>query len=213
MSFVIGIIDYGMGNLRSVQKALERLGASAEIVNRPDRIAEFDSLILPGVGAFRDAIHELQQQQFVQPLRDAVDSGKPLLGICLGMQLLFDRSYEDGDYAGLGFIRGDVVRFEPEPELKIPHMGWNSLEFVPHPLLEGLSPGDFVYFVHSYHVRPEREDVRVATTCHGSQRFVSIVNQANIYATQFHPEKSQQVGLKILQNFIGISLARQGVAS
>lgn len=210
---MIGIIDYGMGNLRSVQKALERLGAKAEIVSHPDRILEFTSLILPGVGAFRDAIHELHEQQFVQPLREYVETGKPLLGICLGMQLLFDRSYEDGDYTGLGLIQGDVVRFEPEPGLKIPHMGWNSLEFSPHPLLKGLQSGDFVYFVHSYHVRPTNPQVCVATTCHGTQRFVSIVNQDNVYATQFHPEKSQQVGLRILQNFIEISVASETVTS
>ncbi|WP_437231133.1 imidazole glycerol phosphate synthase subunit HisH [Planctomicrobium sp. SH661] len=202
---MIGIIDYGMGNLRSVQKALERLGHSAEIVSQSQRLSEFTGLILPGVGAFRDAIAELQRQDFVNPIHDYIASGQPLLGICLGMQLLFDRSYEDGDYQGLGVIPGEVVRFQPEPGLKIPHMGWNSLEFDrENPLLRGVRPGDYVYFVHSYHVCPQDADVVTARTRHGSQTFVSIVNQRNVYATQFHPEKSQQVGLQILKNFVNL---------
>lgn len=210
---MIGIIDYGMGNLRSVQKGLEWLGTSARILTDPSEIPGCTRLILPGVGAFRDAVHELHHQQFVQPLLDYVESGKPLLGICLGMQLLFDRSYEDGDYAGLGIIPGEVIRFQPEPGLKIPHMGWNSLEFAPHVLLKGVSAGDFVYFVHSYHVCPNDPDVIVATTCHGSQRFVSIVNHRNVFATQFHPEKSQQVGLQILKNFIDLPVSAPTVTS
>jgi len=201
---VIGIIDYGMGNLRSVQKALERLGARAEIISNPCQLLDYSSVILPGVGAFRDAIHELHKQDFVTPIQDYTQSGKSLLGICLGMQLLFDRSFEDGDYEGLGIIKGDVVRFEPEPDLKIPHMGWNSLEFAAngHPLLNGLQAGSYVYFVHSYYVRPASPAVITAQTRHGSQKFVSMVNQSNVYATQFHPEKSQQVGLRILKNFV-----------
>lgn len=206
---MIGIIDYGMGNLRSVQKAIERLGTTAEIVSQAESLQDFSSLILPGVGAFRDAIAQLNSQHFVSAIRDYVDSERPLLGICLGMQLLFDRSYEDGEYEGLGIIAGDVVRFHSEPGLKIPHMGWNSLEFstaAAHPLLTGLQSGDYVYFVHSYHVRPENPIVVTARTCHGKQTFVSMVHQANVFATQFHPEKSQQVGLQILKNFVDLEI-------
>jgi glutamine amidotransferase len=199
---MIGIIDYGMGNLRSVQKALEHLGVPAEIATRPAELASLDALILPGVGAFRDAIAELHRKNFVPAIHEFAASGKPFLGICLGMQLLFDRSFEDGDYEGLGLIAGDVVRFQQEPDLKIPHMGWNSLEIAQnHPLLQGIESGDYVYFVHSYHVRPEDPGVVLARTHHGSQSFVSIVGRGNVMATQFHPEKSQRVGLRLLSDF------------
>ncbi|SFH87466.1 imidazole glycerol phosphate synthase subunit HisH [Planctomicrobium piriforme] len=199
---MIGIIDYGMGNLRSVQKAFEHLGTPAEFVASPRELQDLDGVILPGVGAFRDAIAELRRHDFVSAIHDYVACGRPLLGICLGQQLLFDRSYEDGEYEGLGLIAGDVIRFQSEPGLKIPHMGWNSLEVTrPHPLLAEISTGDYVYFVHSYHVRPTDENVVLAHTRHGHQAFASIVGQGNITATQFHPEKSQRVGLKLLQNF------------
>ncbi|WP_437201727.1 imidazole glycerol phosphate synthase subunit HisH [Planctomicrobium sp. SH664] len=199
---MIGIIDYSMGNLRSVQKALEHLGQPAEILTSPQSFPQLEGLILPGVGAFRDAIHELHRQDFVSPLRDYVASGRPLLGICLGMQLLFDCSYEDGEYEGLGLVAGEVVRFRPEPGLKIPHMGWNEIApVIPHPLFQGIEPGDSVYFVHSYHVVPRNSAVTAAQTTHGSQTFASIIAQDNIVAMQFHPEKSQQVGLRLLQNF------------
>jgi len=206
---VIGIIDYGMGNLRSVQKALERLGGRAEFISSPSQLANCPSVILPGVGAFRDAIRELHRQDFVAAIQDYAQSGRSLLGICLGMQLLFDRSFEDGDYEGLGIIKGDVVRFHPEPGLKIPHMGWNSLEFAAneHPLLNGLSTESYVYFVHSYYVRPASPQVITAQTQHGSQKFVSMIGQSNVFAAQFHPEKSQQVGLRILKNFVNLNIA------
>lgn len=202
---MIGIIDYGMGNLRSVEKALEMLGAETLISPSPAELAHVEKLILPGVGAFRDAIHDLRQKGWEQPLRDHLAAGRPLLGICLGLQLLFDVSYEDGEFEGLGLVAGEVRRFQPEPELKIPHMGWNSLEIVhPNPLLEGIQAGDHVYFVHSYHVVPEDESVIATRTQHGTQSFASSIAKDNLYAVQFHPEKSQRVGLKLLQNFANL---------
>jgi glutamine amidotransferase len=198
---MIQIIDYGMGNLRSVQKAFEKLGHEAAICTDPSALAGADRVVLPGVGAFRDAISQLREQGFVGPLLDYIESDRPLLGICLGLQLLFDVSYEDGEYAGLGVIPGQVVRFTSEPGLKIPHMGWNGLDITcPNPLLAGIENGDHVYFVHSYYVVPHDQQVIAATTTHG-RPFVSMIARGNLFATQFHPEKSQQVGLKLLQNF------------
>jgi glutamine amidotransferase len=198
---MIGIVDYGMGNLRSVQKGLERVGANARICTRPEDIAAIDRLILPGVGAFRDAIGELQRQEFIAPIQAHINAGKPFLGICLGLQLLFDVSFEDGEYEGLKIVPGQVVRFKSQPDLKIPHMGWNNLNVTrPNPLLAGIEDRPFVYFVHSYHVVPKDRAVVAATTDHGGE-FVSMIWKDNIHATQFHPEKSQRVGLKILENF------------
>lgn len=202
---MIGIIDYGMGNLRSVQKALEHLDVEARILTSPNEIADVSGVILPGVGAFRDAISELVRHDFVNAIKDVVAEEKPLLGICLGQQLLFETSYEEGTYEGLGILAGDVVRFEPEPGLKIPHMGWNALSLQGEsPLFEGLASGDYVYFVHSYYVRPQDETVIAATTQHGSQTFVSAVASGNLFATQFHPEKSQRIGLHLLENFANL---------
>lgn len=201
---MIQIIDYGMGNLRSVQKACEKLGHSAEICTQPEQVAGARKLILPGVGAFRDAIAQLKEHRLVEAIRDHVDAGKPFLGICLGLQLLFDVSYEDGEYEGLGIIPGQVVRFESRPGLKIPHMGWNSLQIErANPLLEGLHDGDHVYFVHSYHVVPEEDSVVATRTDHGGP-FVSMIARDNLFATQFHPEKSQRVGLQLLENFANL---------
>ncbi|MFV0442526.1 MAG: imidazole glycerol phosphate synthase subunit HisH [Planctomycetaceae bacterium] len=198
----IGIIDYGMGNLRSVQKACERLGVRAEICPTPDELRGHAKWILPGVGAFRDAIAALRQHGFEEPIREHVQRDRPLLGICLGLQLLFDRSYEDGEHTGLKIVRGEVMRFESQPGLKIPHMGWNSLQIErPNPLLEGVSAGEHVYFVHSYHVVPQEADVVATRTDHG-RPFVSMIARGQLYATQFHPEKSQRVGLRLLENFI-----------
>jgi imidazole glycerol-phosphate synthase subunit HisH len=202
---MIGIIDYGMGNLRSVQKAFEKHSAPARFLTRPDELGQVDAAVLPGVGAFRDAIGQLRRLGFDQALPDYLETGRPLLGICLGLQLLFDRSYEDGTYEGLGLIAGEVVRFASEPELKIPHMGWNSISIEQdHPLLEGLQSGDHVYFVHSYYVRPVEESVVATRTAHGTQQFVSMIARDNLYATQFHPEKSQRVGLHLLRNFANL---------
>lgn len=201
---MITIVDYGMGNLRSVQKAFEKLGAEARVGTTPADIAAADKIVLPGVGAFRDAIRELRRQGLVAPILEHVRADKPFLGVCLGLQLLFDVSYEDGQWEGLGVIPGKVVRFENQPGLKIPHMGWNTLEFArAHPLLDGIPRDASFYFVHSYYVVPAEESVVVARTEHGT-RFVSIVSRGNLFATQFHPEKSQRVGLKLLGNFAAL---------
>jgi len=201
---MIKIVDYGMGNLRSVQKAFEKLGAEAVICSSPADLAKADKLVLPGVGAFRDAIHELRRTGLDQVVRDHIASDRPFLGICLGLQLLFDVSYEDGQWEGLGILAGSVVRFKDQPDLKIPHMGWNTLEMPrPHRLTEGISNGSSVYFVHSYYVVPSDESIIAARTEHGTV-FTSAVARANLFATQFHPEKSQAVGLKLLANFAAL---------
>jgi glutamine amidotransferase len=198
---MIKIVDYGMGNLRSVQKAFEKLGAQAEICANPSELTGAEKLVLPGVGAFRDAIHELRRTGLDKPVRDHIAAGRPFLGICLGLQLLFDVSYEDGQWEGLGVIRGKVVRFEDQPDLKIPHMGWNTLEIAgSHRLFEGIADGSSVYFVHSYYVVPEDDSLIAARSEHGTL-FAAAVARENLFATQFHPEKSQAVGLKLLSNF------------
>ena len=198
---MIKIVDYGMGNLRSVQKAFEKLGVPATICDRADQLADAEKMVLPGVGAFRDAISELRQKGMVEPVLAHIAAGRPLLGICLGLQLLMDVSYEDGQWEGLGVIPGKVVRFEDRAGLKVPHMGWNSLEVAGRQsLLEGLPAEAHFYFVHSYYVVPEDETVIAARTDYGEQ-FVSVIARGNLFATQFHPEKSQRVGLKLLQNF------------
>ncbi|MBT5019960.1 imidazole glycerol phosphate synthase subunit HisH [Planctomicrobium sp.] len=211
---MIGIIDYQMGNLRSVQKALEHLETEATILESPRQLQDVDGIILPGVGAFRDAIGELKRHDFVSAIKDSIEEGTPFLGICLGLQLLFETSYEDGTYEGLGILKGDVVRFEPEPEIKIPHMGWNALNIQrENPLFEGISTGDYVYFVHGYFVRPENKEIIAATTQHGQQTIVSAIAADNLYATQFHPEKSQRVGLHLLKNFASVASQRTMTAS
>jgi imidazole glycerol-phosphate synthase subunit HisH len=201
---MIKIVDYGMGNLRSVQKAFEKIGADAQVVSSPAELAGAEKLVLPGVGAFRDAIAELKRTGLDRPVREHIAADKPFLGICLGLQLLFDVSYEDGQWEGLGVLRGKVVRFADQADLKIPHMGWNSLEFAqPARIFEGVPEGSSVYFVHSYYVVPEDESVIAARTEHGT-RFVSAVAKNNLFATQFHPEKSQGVGLRLLTNFAAL---------
>jgi glutamine amidotransferase len=201
---MIKIVDYGMGNLRSVQKAFEKIGADAQVVSSAADLAGAEKLVLPGVGAFRDAIAELKRTGLDRPVREHIAADKPFLGICLGLQLLFDVSYEDGQWEGLGVLRGRVVRFTDQPDLKIPHMGWNSLEFAqPARIFEGVPEGSSVYFVHSYYVVPEDESVIAARTEHGT-RFVSAVARRNLFATQFHPEKSQSVGLRLLTNFAAL---------
>jgi glutamine amidotransferase len=158
-------------------------------------------LVLPGVGAFRDAIRELKTKDMAGPVKDHIAAGKPFLGICLGLQLLFDVSYEDGEWEGLGIIPGEVTRLQDFPELKIPHMGWNALEIQGNPrVFKDIPNGSHFYFVHSYHVVPQDEAVIAARTTHG-QSFVSVIAQNNLFATQFHPEKSQRWGLKLLKNF------------
>jgi imidazole glycerol-phosphate synthase subunit HisH len=197
----IVIVDYGMANLRSVQKAFEKLGHAAVISSDPNQLSVAAKVVLPGVGAFRDAIGRLREAGFVQPLLEHVRAGKPFLGICLGLQLLFDKSFEDGEYEGLGLIAGDVVRFADLPGLKVPHMGWNQLRFKPGcPLFRGLNDGAAVYFVHSYYAVP-RDSAVVAAEADYPTPFAAAVWQDNILATQFHPEKSQKVGLTMLRNF------------
>jgi glutamine amidotransferase len=201
---MIKIVDYGMGNLRSVQKAFEKIGAEAAIVSRPAQAEGAEKLVLPGVGAFRDAIQELKRTELDRPVREHIAADKPFLGICLGLQLLFDVSYEDGQWEGLGILKGKVVRFADQPDLKIPHMGWNTLDFAkPTRLFEGIPGGSSFYFVHSYHVVPADASVIAARTEHGTQ-FVSAVARNNLFATQFHPEKSQSLGLHLLRNFAAL---------
>lgn len=199
----ITIIDYGMGNLRSVQKAIERVGSSAHITSSKTEIASAAKVILPGVGAFRDAIRALHNHDLVGPVKDFIASDRPFLGICLGLQLLFDLSYEDGEYEGLGIIPGKVRRFELPPEFKIPHMGWNQLCVRDHdnPLFADISRDAWFYFVHSYYVDPDDQSWVAGQTDYGG-KFVSVVRQGNVFATQFHPEKSQAAGLQLLKNFV-----------
>ena len=198
---MIAIIDYQMGNLRSVQKGFERVGYAAVVTSDPDELAKADKIVLPGVGAFPDAIAELRRRELVGPIRQAIDSGKPFLGICLGLQLLFDVGYEGGKHEGLGVLPGEVVRFDLPHEYKVPHMGWNSLEFARRaPIFNGLEEGAHCYFVHSYYVVP-RDEAVIATRTPYPSPFCSAIWRDNLFATQFHPEKSQQQGLRILQNF------------
>jgi glutamine amidotransferase len=199
----IKIIDYGMANLRSVQKAFAEIGETAEIVSTPQQIAQADRLVLPGVGAFCDAIGTLREKNLADPIIEHIKKDKPLLGICLGLQLLFDVGYEDGEHRGLGVLAGKCVRFDVDEtlHLKVPHMGWNQLHMRGEsPLLAGLPAGAGVYFVHGYHVVPDDESVIATTTDYG-RPFVSSIRRGNLMATQFHPEKSQKVGLRILANF------------
>lgn len=198
------IVDYGMANLRSVQKAFEKVGHAAAITSDPEEVARADKLVLPGVGAFRDAIAKLKETGLAEAVRHHIRAGRQFLGICLGLQLLFTRSFEDGEHQGLNLFAGDVVRLPDVPGLKVPHMGWNNLrvrQSAPH--LEGLPADAAVYFVHSYVVVP-RDTVLVATETDYPTPFCSAIWCDNVFATQFHPEKSQRVGLNILHGFAGL---------
>jgi len=198
---MIAIVDYGMGNLRSVQKGFERVGHPAVVTSDAAVLRDASRIVLPGVGAFEDAMAELHRRGLVEPLLEAIHAHKPFLGICLGLQLLFDESYENGRHRGLGLLRGKVVRFEVPKGYSVPHMGWNQLNIVrPCPLLDGLQSGVFMYFVHSYYVVPEEAEVVAATTDY-PEPFCSMIWRKNLAATQFHPEKSQADGLRILKNF------------
>jgi len=211
---MIAVIDYGMGNLRSVQKALERVGQDARITRSAVEIADAAGVVLPGVGAFRDCMHNLDRLGLLGPIRQAIGSGKPFLGICLGLQVLFTVSEEFGVCEGLGVFAGRVVRFPadlPDPaaqtagaRLKVPHMGWNRIEKRSEPAaLAGIATGAYFYFVHSYYVQPEDPAIIATTTDYGLE-FVSSVARDNLFACQFHPEKSQRVGLELLRNFGGM---------
>ncbi len=203
---MIAIIDYGMGNLRSVQKGFEWVGVAAEVTSDPARLLSADKVVLPGVGAFRDCIRNLEQGGFIEPILRVIAEGRPFLGICLGLQLLFSESEEFGLHKGLGVIPGRVVRFpegmqEAGEKLPVPHMGWNQLSLkAPSPLLHGIAEGSNVYFVHSYYVKPDDPAV-VAATCTYGLEFCAAIQRDNLVATQFHPEKSQAIGLAMLKNF------------
>jgi len=198
---MIAIIDYGMGNLRSVQKGFERVGHAAVITSDPDAVARAERIVLPGIGAFEDAIGELRRLELAPAVVRSIDAGKPFLGICLGLQLLFEVGHEGGRHEGLGVLPGEVVRFDVPPPLKVPHMGWNQLAVRGRPpLLAGVESGAYAYFVHAYYVAPRDEAVIAATTDYPTP-FASMVWRDNIHAVQFHPEKSQANGLRMLRNF------------
>jgi glutamine amidotransferase len=198
---MLAIIDYQMGNLRSVQKGFEKMGHAAAITADPAVIAQADKLVLPGVGAFADAIAELRRRDLVEPICDAIASGKPFLGICLGLQMLFDVGYEDGEHEGLGIIPGEVRRFDVPPEYKVPHMGWNRVHLKCRPpIFAGVEDDSHFYFVHSYYVAPQ-DDAVVSGVASYPNPFCAMVWRENLFATQFHPEKSQAVGLQVLKNF------------
>ncbi|MBC7242488.1 MAG: imidazole glycerol phosphate synthase subunit HisH [Anaerolineae bacterium] len=197
---MIAIVDYGIGNLRSVQKAFEHVGAPVRLISSPAELEGARAIVLPGVGAFGDGMRNLQEAGFVEPLSRAVEAGVPLLGICLGMQLLFEESEEMGIHRGLGLLRGRVRRFAGG--LKVPQIGWNQLFWRrPNPLQAGIPDGAYAYFVHSYYVEPADPDDVLAVTEYGIS-YASIVGRGNLLGVQFHPEKSQAVGLRILRNFV-----------
>ncbi len=208
---MIAIIDYGMGNLRSVEKGFQKVGADVMVTNKPEDIAAADGVVLPGVGAFKDCMGELENLKLVDSIADSIKSGKPYLGICLGLQVLFSESDEFGKCSGLDILKGRVVKFEFEDgvqqsganaaTLKIPQMGWNQLNIKNNnPLFNGIPDKSYFYFVHSYYVAPD-DDAIIATTTDYGVEFTSSVHTGNIYAVQFHPEKSQELGLRILDNF------------
>jgi len=200
MAAKVVVIDYGMGNVRSVEKALAHCGAEVEVSSKPDAIRAATHVVLPGVGAFGDAMGEIRLRRLVEPIREVIAADKPFLGICLGLQVLFDKSEENPTVGGLGIVAGEVKRFRTH--LKVPHMGWNSLKMQPAcPLFEGVGEKPFVYFVHSYYVVPSDEQWVAATTEYDWE-FVSAVWRGRCFAVQFHPEKSQSVGLRILENFL-----------
>ncbi|MCT7965459.1 imidazole glycerol phosphate synthase subunit HisH [Laspinema sp. D1] len=200
---VIAVIDYDMGNLHSVCKGLENAGATAKITDVPGEIEQADAVLLPGVGSFDPAIQHLRSRDLVSPVKDAIASGKPFLGVCLGLQILFDSS-EEGKEPGLGIIPGVVRRFKSEPGLTIPHIGWNRLELTQPevPLWQHLQDQPWLYFVHSYYVDPIDSTVTAATVTHGSQTVTAAIARDNLVAVQFHPEKSSTAGLQMLANFV-----------
>ncbi len=196
----MAVVNYGVGNLRSIRRGLEKSGATVKITHSPNDLLSSDAIVLPGVGAFAPAVKNMAP--IADVVAEAMKNGTPILGVCLGLQLLFTRSNEGGSVKGLDFISGDIVKL-PDT-VKTPQMGWNTLNIVQsHPLLEGVKDGSYVYFVHSYYPQPTDSDVVVATTEYGV-RFASMVAQKNLFATQFHPEKSSKTGLTMLKNFVRI---------
>jgi len=200
---MIAIIDYGVGNLRSVQKAFEYVGYSAIVTNKPNEIIKASHVVLPGVGAFGDAMESLERTDMIDTIFKVIKQGKPFLGICLGMQLLFDRSFEGGIHTGLQLIPGEIKKIPEQPGLKIPHMGWNELIYRQNPLFEGLGDKPYVYFVHSYYLETQNTQYVIGTVNYGNEIQVA-VNRDNILGLQFHPEKSGSIGLQIIKNFGGI---------
>jgi imidazole glycerol-phosphate synthase subunit HisH len=204
---VIALIDYGSGNLRSVHKALLKVGAEVRIVARPEEMLHAQAVVLPGVGAFDDCIHALDKQELLSASREFIETGRPFLGICVGYQALFEKSEEfNSCAAGLGLFRGNVVRFSQTNGLKIPQIGWNQLEITQPecPLFRGVASGSFVYFVHSFFPKPEDASIVATRTTYG-ENFASSIWRNNVFATQFHPEKSQKVGLQLLHNFVELT--------
>lgn len=204
MSKKITLVDYGMGNLRSVSKALEHLGAEVAISSEATAIERADKIVLPGVGAFGDAAAELKRQNLMAPLRLAIQSKKPFFGICLGLQLLFEKSEESPEQTGLNALPGEVRLFRSN-SIKVPQMGWNRVTWKrPHPLTRNVPDGSYFYFVHSYYAAPARTQITLGETVYGDEAFTSVAAHENIFATQFHPEKSQQAGLELLKNFVNL---------
>ena len=197
---MIALIDYGSGNLRSVSKALEHEGADVTLVDSPELLAYAKAVVLPGVGSFGDCVRNLQERGLWEPLRGWLEADRPFLGICLGYQMLFESSEESPEIAGFGFFKGKVKRFE-DKGLKIPHMGWNTLDLKEHTLWKGLSANPYFFFVHSFFPKPEEEGIITSTATYG-ETFAASVARGRVAAMQFHPEKSQAVGLQVLKNFI-----------
>jgi glutamine amidotransferase len=199
---VIAVVDYDMGNLHSACKGLEKAGATPKITDSAQELERADAVVLPGVGAFDPAIQHLRSRDLIQPIKHIIASGKPFLGICLGLQILLENS-EEGHEPGLGIIAGTVRRFRPESGITIPHMGWNQLQFTqPIPLWQPLPANPWAYFVHSYYADPTDPEITAATIMHGSQTVTAAIAHQNLMATQFHPEKSSTTGLQILSNFV-----------
>lgn len=204
---MIALLDYGSGNLRSVHKSLLKVGANVRLVQRPDEIGDACGLVLPGVGAFDDCINALRKQELLEAARDFIKTGKPFLGICVGYQALFEKSEEfNSCAAGLGVFQGSVIRFSDKYGLKVPQIGWNQLDIAqPNcPLYRGIASGSYVYFVHSFYPQPVDSSI-IATRTEYGDNFASSVWRDNVYATQFHPEKSQKIGLQLLKNFVDLT--------
>ncbi|NPA13423.1 MAG: imidazole glycerol phosphate synthase subunit HisH [Aquificae bacterium] len=198
---MITVVDYGMGNLRSVAKALEKIGLDVKVSSNPKDVENAKAIVVPGVGAFGDAIKNLDRLGLIEPIIKDIEKGKPYLGICLGLQILFEKGFEFGEHKGLGVVKGKVVRFPDKKGYKIPHMGWNQIwKKKEEGLFTDIKNGEFFYFVHSFYVVPEEENITASTTDYITD-FCSSIQKDNIWAVQFHPEKSQTVGLKLLQNF------------
>ena len=204
MSFYIAIIDYEMGNLKSVHKCLKYLSVASSITSKAENILNSNGVILPGVGGFGDAMKQLKEKNLIETIFQVVNEGKPLLGICLGLQLLFSKSSEMGDFKGLELIKGDIVSFDINKGNKVPQIGWNSVDFQDeeHFLVQGIPNNSYFYFVHSFYGVPVNTENILGLTQYGEIRFCSMISKDNIFATQFHPEKSSKYGIKMYQNFI-----------